>query len=571
MVSAGRRLGIVHRHLRSRLAVPVAVGALALAAPAIAAAAPAAIAPVVTAAMPADGNPGRVAVTPRTNTAYVSNSHDGTVSVISGRTKTVSATIPVGLQPDGGVRDIWAMNASGSGKRQWTTGTTAASTGHAYADAAGIGAVTTSSSVALYGITTGPDGALWFTDPGNNSIGRITTSGTVTSYTGPGISQPDGITTGPDGALWFTNRGNNSIGRITTSGTVTSYTDPGINGPLMITTGPDGALWFTNNGPLTIGNNGDSAIGRITTAGTVTMYTDPSIVNPAGITAGPDGALWFTDYYPNHTIGRITTSGTVTSYTDPSIRTPIWITAGADGALWFTNGVVGGGNSIGRITTSGTVTSYPVTPQNTLTVTKTGTGAATGTVSSSPAGISCGSTCSAQFTQGSSVTLTATPASGEVFTGWTGPCLGMASSTCTFTVNSNTTVGASFTASATLYQESSAKITYKGTWATSNCLCYSGGHVLYSQTAGNSATVKFTGNLIQFVSERGSTRGSFKVYVNGVLKATVSNYITAPPNQNAVIVWQESFASVATRILKIVVVGTSGHPRVDVDAFVVAN
>ena len=65
------------------------------------------------------------------------------------------------------------------------------------------------------GITAGPDGALWFTNAGN-SIGRITTAGVVTNYTGTGISNPSGITAGPDGALWFTNSGNNSIGRITT-------------------------------------------------------------------------------------------------------------------------------------------------------------------------------------------------------------------------------------------------------------------------------------------------------------------------------------------------------------------
>ncbi len=54
-------------------------------------------------------------------------------------------------------------------------------------------------------ITAGPDGALWFTNAGNNSIGRITTAGVVTNYTGTGIIDPEGITAGPDGALWFTN------------------------------------------------------------------------------------------------------------------------------------------------------------------------------------------------------------------------------------------------------------------------------------------------------------------------------------------------------------------------------
>ena len=47
-------------------------------------------------------------------------------------------------------------------------------------------------------------GALWFTD-GGTSIGRITTAGKVTTFTGTGIDEPSGIAVGPDGALWFTN------------------------------------------------------------------------------------------------------------------------------------------------------------------------------------------------------------------------------------------------------------------------------------------------------------------------------------------------------------------------------
>ena len=64
-------------------------------------------------------------------------------------------------------------------------------------------------------ITAGPDGAMWFTNQGTNSIGRITTTGQITTFTGTGISRPDGITAGPDGNLWFTNYGNNSITRMT--------------------------------------------------------------------------------------------------------------------------------------------------------------------------------------------------------------------------------------------------------------------------------------------------------------------------------------------------------------------
>ena len=143
-----------------------------------------------------------------------------------------------------------------------------------------------------------PDGALWFTNCGNDSIGRITTAARSAS-TGTRISNPGG-------SRWARRRplvhqhGNDSIGRITTTGTVTIYRDRGISSPPGIAAGPDGALWFTNPG--------NDSIGRITTAGTSPTYRHPSISYPKGITAGPDGALWFTNS-GNNSIGRITTGG----------------------------------------------------------------------------------------------------------------------------------------------------------------------------------------------------------------------------------------------------------------------
>src|SRR2546430_13622249 len=53
-----------------------------------------------------------------------------------------------------------------------------------------------------------------------------------------------------------------------------------------------------------------------------------------------------------------------------------------------------------------------------LTVSKTGIG--TGTVSSSPAGINCGSDCTELYIIHTTVTLTATPGLVSIFNGWTG-------------------------------------------------------------------------------------------------------------------------------------------------------
>ena len=75
-----------------------------------------------------------------------------------------------------------------------------------------------------------------------------------------------------------------------------------------------------------------------------------------------------------------------------------------------------------------------------LTVSRAGAG--TGTVSG-PAGINCGSACSATFGAGAVVTLTATPAAGSVFAGWSGGgCSGTGS--CVVTVSAATTVTATF-------------------------------------------------------------------------------------------------------------------------------
>ena len=224
-------------------------------------------------------------------------------------------------------------------------------------------------SDSAFGITTGPDGALWFTEALDNKIGRISTAGVFTEYPVPNLNGrtagPSSITSGPDGALWFTVTF--GIGRITTSGLITEFSlgsgavgtpnSGSGNGDPTITSGPDGALWFLDQLNF--------AVGRITTTG---VFSEFKLPNPCtfgpplrGIISGPDAALWFGDLC-NGSIGRITTGGTITEYVIPSLKSdPLHhvtdnITVGPDGALWFSET----NQSIGRITTGGIVTEYPV-------------------------------------------------------------------------------------------------------------------------------------------------------------------------------------------------------------------
>jgi virginiamycin B lyase len=221
------------------------------------------------------------------------------------------------------------------------------------------------------GIVTGPDGALWFVETGSNAVGRITTDGTITEYPisfVPNVTPLLGaIAVGSDGALWFPegftgNLPNNAvIGRITTDGTISSFTIPQGYNPTAITAGPDGALYVVG----CCGPYADNGIDRLTTAGTgAVIFGSNQLFGSDGIAAGPDGALWVTG---GQAVGRITTSGAFTSFTASTAVGPNGIAAGPDGAMWFAGSAapMGSGYNIGRITTSGTSASYPIpTSQN---------------------------------------------------------------------------------------------------------------------------------------------------------------------------------------------------------------
>jgi virginiamycin B lyase len=245
-----------------------------------------------------------------------------------------------------------------------------------------IGRITTGGSITQFsvptagsvpgGITSGPDGALWFGEsgvpgsgPSQNQFERITTSGSLTEYPIPiptptsdgALPVPYAAAAGPDGNLWYTVATyvyftpyytplGGLIARVTPAGAVTEYRLP-INAettPTWIAAGPDGALWFVilNEAATSIGN----AIGRITTSGGITEYPIVDSMNsPGTITRGPDDALWFTD--TGGCIDRMSTSGVTTYYAIPTPSgMPYGIVTGPDGALWFTEPVSG---KIGRL------------------------------------------------------------------------------------------------------------------------------------------------------------------------------------------------------------------------------
>jgi beta-N-acetylhexosaminidase len=117
-----------------------------------------------------------------------------------------------------------------------------------------------------------------------------------------------------------------------------------------------------------------------------------------------------------------------------------------------------------------------------------------------------------------------------------------------------------------LTQQSSSAVSYHGTWHTVSNSYASGGSLAYATASGASATYTFTGDAVSWVAYRGPNRGSAAVYVDGVYRATVSLYSAAYYAKQ--IVYAIHWAANGSHTIRIVNLATSGHPRVDVDAFV---
>ena len=119
----------------------------------------------------------------------------------------------------------------------------------------------------------------------------------------------------------------------------------------------------------------------------------------------------------------------------------------ANGAGITSITAIGRSNSGADVT--GTSTLRVIAPEGgvqlpALTIYEAGLG--NGTVTSSPAGINCtsGNGCTANFVLNATVTLTATPAAGSTFGGWSANCTPTTATTCSLVMNNNEPVGVIF-------------------------------------------------------------------------------------------------------------------------------
>ena len=266
-----------------------------------------------------------------------------------------------------------------------------------------------STQIYLFGLTSGPDGDLWFADQGcmglgHCAIGRLTPQGRITTFArglnggqpplhhrhrrrrrpvvhrqrpaarhradhaqghitefSRGLrrgSQPFELTAGPEGDVWFTDQGRHpAIGRITPGGTITEFSRGLARGsvPFGIATGTDDQVWFTDRG---CSGAGHCAVGRVTASGQIAELRHglrPG-AQPLGIAAGAGGEMWFAD--SAGAIGQVSPAGQITERAH-GLRagsSPVAVAAGPDGDMWFTD--EGQTPAVGRITAGGVLREF---------------------------------------------------------------------------------------------------------------------------------------------------------------------------------------------------------------------
>ena len=133
-------------------------------------------------------------------------------------------------------------------------------------------------------IVNGPDGDVWFADPGLNRIGRVTPDGRIAEYRVR--VRPQALAAGPGDSLWFAGWG--GAGTIDASGKVRVLRtgvfeglEIGSNG--AATVGPEGDLWFIGAATRVL---------RLTPSGRLNVIRGPGAPAAGEIAVGPDGDIW---------------------------------------------------------------------------------------------------------------------------------------------------------------------------------------------------------------------------------------------------------------------------------------
>ena len=116
-------------------------------------------------------------------------------------------------------------------------------------------------------------------------------------------------------------------------------------------------------------------------------------------------------------------------------------------------------------------------------------------------------------------------------------------------------------------------ITTRGRWRTSTWDFWLGGESAWTTKRGSrmwfTATVS-EGQVIAIVMPLGQNRGEARVKLDGANQGKIDTYV-AGPTQHRTIVWQTPPLAAGSHTIEVINLATPGHPRIDIDAFMIAG
>lgn len=117
-------------------------------------------------------------------------------------------------------------------------------------------------------------------------------------------------------------------------------------------------------------------------------------------------------------------------------------------------------------------------------------------------------------------------------------------------------------------QDGNRRMDYTKSWKRTVDIDAAGDTVRRSGSKGAVAKLSFYGRAIAWVAPKGSAYGKAKIYIDGKLDATID---LSGATGDRVQVYKKTFSKNGGHTIRVKVVGTAGHPRVDIDAFLYLN
>jgi streptogramin lyase len=192
---------------------------------------------------------------------------------------------------------------------------------------------------------------IWITLLGTNRIVEYDPLGKkiVNSYTVPAASASlQGITTAPDGTIWFVETTAKKLGHIipcqTGSCNVTDYGPPPsveVTFPIQLAVDRGGVVWFTDHGLGQFGSfNPSTGEWRVFGIGYCSESYNPDcpVGLPNAISLDSNGMIWFSEHFAGRVAKYDPATQSLTEYFVPATTLPYvwWMWPGPGNLVWFT-------------------------------------------------------------------------------------------------------------------------------------------------------------------------------------------------------------------------------------------